>query len=988
MSNKLQLYCTIKDYKKITKILLSYTKHINLICNDFIISTCDKNKYLTILNSITVKINKEYNIIMSLLGDISSEYDDMVDDTTIRIEYKSYKINKIIDKSNVHNLYNNYNRFFINSTNIILNNIANKIGFPSLKTLIFLLYGGSYKILCTNEISKHIKYINNIFVPLNHKSKTVQFTSWAGKVENFGGTTWGSKPEWFGSTSPEKNLNKFLEGVGRPGGSISQHKNFSNFCDELGEPVSTSLYDNIKIEKVKTKTNFGYNIHNNGKITILINNKINTIKGYFLNNTTRLILKTSQISNNHIFDKHKEKTNFIHGKINHTFERNYLKHINIVDILVLTNEEFIDQLSNEFEEYDKTINMSFMDIINDFKINMNMIKNSKDIDIIKKICDTIKYYLIGSIENINTGSMLYELTKKYILDDNIVLVDIININMDSELINRIVTKNIHKSTSLSDLDIKKQLVLEKQIPINIKKIILMKIDEVKNSSTDYHKHLVFIDTLINFPWYCNEISYGKSKSHYLTTIKHKFDELIYGHNESKNHIIEILGKWITNPSNNGNTIGLVGPPGTGKTLFAKALSQSLDIPFAQITLGGQNDGDLLYGHSFAYSGAQPGIIVKKMCEMGKARCIIYFDELDKACKKNDTNEIYNILIHLIDPNTNESFHDRFFHELAFPLNKVLFIFSYNDSSLIDKILLDRITEINILPYNKLDKINITKKHLLDEMNIMINRNDIQIDDDCIEHIIDNYTNEPGIRELGKQLERIFMKINIEQINNNMVCKITKDMIAQYLGLYNNLSFNLFAIDKSFVGITNGLYVTKSYDCGILPIQIKSLYGNINNNFLLLTGNQQKIMNESVNVAYTLATNIIKPTIIDNFFNKCKYGLHIHVPYCEVPKDGGSAGLAFVVAFISFILDIPINNTFAFTGEIDLFGNINKVCNIKSKMFGGHKYGIKTIFLPNKNKPDIDVINGLVNGLTIIYVDNISEILLELFKSPTFFIKHD
>ena len=115
----------------------------------------------------------------------------------------------------------------------------------------------------------------------------------------------------------------------------------------------------------------------------------------------------------------------------------------------------------------------------------------------------------------------------------------------------------------------------------------------------------------------------------------------------------MIGKWVSNPSSAGTCFGLVGPPGVGKTLLAKSISKALDIPFGQITLGGQNDGELLHGHGYTYSGSQPGMIIKKMVEMGKSRCILYFDELDKACSKHGTtNEITSILIHLTDPNMN------------------------------------------------------------------------------------------------------------------------------------------------------------------------------------------------------------------------------------------------------------------------------------------------------------------------------------------------
>ena len=169
------------------------------------------------------------------------------------------------------------------------------------------------------------------------------------------------------------------------------------------------------------------------------------------------------------------------------------------------------------------------------------------------------------------------------------------------------------------------------------------------------------------------------------------------------------------------------------------------------------------------------LLVKKLAEMERSRCIIYFDELDKCSSKHGINEISSILIHLTDPNMNQTFQDRFFQGIDFPLQNCIFISSYNDSSLIDPILLDRFVEINVSPYTINDKINIIKDFILPEIikEIGLNKK-IIIPDDVIKKGILDYTNEAGVRDIRHKLELILMKINkevlINKLNNDEIIK--------------------------------------------------------------------------------------------------------------------------------------------------------------------------------------------------------------------------
>ena len=221
------------------------------------------------------------------------------------------------------------------------------------------------------------------------------------------------------------------------------------------------------------------------------------------------------------------------------------------------------------------------------------------------------------------------------------------------------------------------------------------------------------------------------------------------------------------------------------------------------------------------------MIVRKMIETGQSRCILYFDELDKACSKHGTtNEITSILIHLTDPNMNKSFQDRFFQGIDFPLDKVIMVFSYNDSSLIDPILIDRFKEISVKPYNLVDKFNIVENYIIPEIkkNVGFEDYNLVFKKEIIEFLIENYTNEAGVRGIKRVIENILLKLNLDRLyqkgifeNKNKDIVINEKMIEDILSKPDNDI--LMIHDAPEYGIVNGLYATSIGTGGIVPIQV-------------------------------------------------------------------------------------------------------------------------------------------------------------------------
>jgi ATP-dependent Lon protease len=253
----------------------------------------------------------------------------------------------------------------------------------------------------------------------------------------------------------------------------------------------------------------------------------------------------------------------------------------------------------------------------------------------------------------------------------------------------------------------------------------------------------------------------------MSSALQKLDDAVYGLNDAKMQIMQMLGQLITNPQSIGSSIALKGPMGTGKTSIVKeGISKILNRPFAFIALGGATDSSFLEGHSYTYEGSTWGKIVQIIIDSKCMNPVIYFDELDKISDTPKGEEIAGILTHLTDSTQNSQFHDKYFTEVDFDLSKCLFIFSYNDESKINPILRDRMYKIHTKGYDKKQKTIIANKHLLPRIReqVKFNEGDIVILEDALHYIIDNHcAKEEGVRNLKRCLEIIYTKLNLYRL---------------------------------------------------------------------------------------------------------------------------------------------------------------------------------------------------------------------------------
>ena len=322
-------------------------------------------------------------------------------------------------------------------------------------------------------------------------------------------------------------------------------------------------------------------------------------------------------------------------------------------------------------------------------------------------------------------------------------------------------------------------MLEMTIPHHLKSIALKKMSsfqKMEPGSGEYFKLKNWIDAFMSIPFntFRNfDLSLEKDGpekcKEFMTKSTSIMDEAVYGLNDAKMQIMQMIGTWITNPNAIGNAVAIKGPPGTGKTTLVKeGISKVLQRPFSFIALGGSTDSSFLEGHGYTYEGSTWGKIVSILMESKCMNPVIYFDELDKVSETPKGEEIIGILTHLIDSSQNSEFHDKYFSEIKFDLSKCLFIFSYNDESKINPILKDRMYKIETKGYDAKEKAIIARKHLLPAIRkqISFKEEDLILTDEVLSYLIQNYTKEEkGVRNLKRCLEMIYTKMNLSRFTD-------------------------------------------------------------------------------------------------------------------------------------------------------------------------------------------------------------------------------
>ena len=493
------------------------------------------------------------------------------------------------------------------------------------------------------------------------------------------------------------------------------------------------------------------------------------------------------------------------------------------------------------------------------------------------------------------------------------------------------------------------------------------VDKIEEETSEEDHILVSISNNFLNVWR-EWTKYKKSKKDYLEQVRATLNECVYGQEETKSQLERLIAQWM-NGKMEGTVFGFQGPPGVGKTTIAKkGLAKCfLDEdgnprPFGFLPLGGSSNGAVLEGHSYTYLGSTWGRIVDILMETKCMNPIIYIDEVDKVSNTEHGREIIGILTHLTDFSQNHEFTDKYFAGIKFDLSKVLFVFSYNDQQAIDRILRDRITEINVKALTINEKIHVVQDYSLPEIleTVGYKKGDIVIEKDVVKYIIQNYTNEAGVRKVREKLFELVREINLKKITDDNIqlpFEVTEDFVKELFSDKPKVSVKKIAKEPQ-VGFVNGLYATVAGTGGITIVECVKTPSD-RKLALELTGQQGDVMKESMMCAKTLAWNLIpksvKKDINEEFETYGNFGLHLHCPEAATPKDGPSAGITITTAIVSRLCNIRVKNDIAMTGEIDLHGNVHAIGGLEAKLEGAKRAGVRLCLVPKDNEDDYEKI---------------------------------
>ncbi|NDZ97533.1 endopeptidase La [Streptomyces sp. SID6673] len=492
------------------------------------------------------------------------------------------------------------------------------------------------------------------------------------------------------------------------------------------------------------------------------------------------------------------------------------------------------------------------------------------------------------------------------------------------------------------------------LPENVREAALREVGKLERASDQSPETgwiRTWLDTVLDLPW-----SVRTEDSTDIKGAREILDADHHGLVDVKDRIVEYLavrarraerGLQVVGGRGSGAVMVLAGPPGVGKTSLGESVARSLGRKFVRVALGGVRDEAEIRGHRRTYVGALPGRIVRAIGEAGSMNPVVLLDEIDKV-GSDYRGDPAAALLEVLDPAQNHTFRDHYL-DLDLDLSDVLFLATANVIENIPSALLDRMELVTIDGYTEDDKVAIARDFLLPRQaeRAALTEAEVTVADDALREIAANYTREPGVRQFERLLAKLLRKAatNLESGKAQAPIEIGERDLKDYIG---RARFTPESEERTAVpGVATGLAVT-GMGGDVLFIEVNAVDGESG---LKLTGQLGDVMKESAQIALSYvrahAEQLgVDPVALDKT-------IHVHVPAGAVPKDGPSAGVTMVTALVSMATGRKVRADVGMTGEVTLNGRVLPIGGVKQKLLAAQRNGLRTVFIPQRNEPDLD-----------------------------------
>ncbi|ALI27175.1 MULTISPECIES: endopeptidase La [Mycolicibacterium] len=517
------------------------------------------------------------------------------------------------------------------------------------------------------------------------------------------------------------------------------------------------------------------------------------------------------------------------------------------------------------------------------------------------------------------------------------------------------------------------------LPDKVREAALREVGKLERSSDQSPEGgwiRTWLDTVLDLPW-----NVRTEDSTDLKGAREILDADHHGLDDVKDRIVEYLavrarraqrGMAVVGGRGSGAVMVLAGPPGVGKTSLGESVARALGRKFVRVALGGVRDEAEIRGHRRTYVGALPGRVVRAIGEAGSMNPVVLLDEIDKV-GSDYRGDPSAALLEVLDPAQNHTFRDHYL-ELDLDLSDVVFLATANVIENIPSALLDRMELIQLDGYTEDDKVAIARDYLLPRQaeRAALTESEVTVTDAALRKIAADYTREPGVRQFERLLAKALRKVTTKLDSTDSLITIDEPDLVEYLG---RPRFTPESTERTAVpGVATGLAVT-GLGGDVLYIEANSNEGEPG---LKLTGQLGDVMKESAQIALSYVRAHADQLGVDA--KALDRQIHVHVPAGAVPKDGPSAGVTMVTALVSMATGRQVRGDVGMTGEVTLNGRVLPIGGVKQKLLAAQRAGLKTVFIPARNEPDLDDVPAeVLEALEVKPMTDVADIIVQALE---------